>query len=74
MIHLPRRYFFQAIHEKHYKKRGTAKGGPINLDSTLWVSKDTVQDSIDGLNAAIDRLDKIINEMKAMGEKDGNNK
>ena len=49
-------------------------GGPINLDSTLWVSKDTVQDSIDGLNAAIDRLDKIINEMKAMGEKDGNNK
>lgn len=37
--------------------------GGINLDSTAWVSKDTVQESIDGLNAAIDRLDKLIHEM-----------
>jgi outer membrane murein-binding lipoprotein Lpp len=38
--------------------------GPINLDSTAWVQKDKVQESIDTLNAAIDRLDKIINEMQ----------
>ncbi len=36
--------------------------GPINLDSTPWPAKDTVQDSIDSLNAAIDRLDKLIHE------------
>lgn len=29
-----------------------------------YVTKDQVQESIDSLNAAIDRLDKIINEMK----------
>lgn len=39
-------------------------GGTLNLDSTAWVPKDTVQETIDSLNAAIDRLDKIINEMK----------
>ena len=32
----------------------------------------TVQDSIDSLNAAIDRLDKIINEMREQAN--GNNK
>ena len=51
------------MHDKHYtKKRGKNMGG-INLDSTAWVAKDTVQDSIDSLNAAIDRLSKIISEM-----------
>lgn len=39
-------------------------GGPLNLDSTAWVSKDTVQDSIDSLNKAIDRLDNLIHEMQ----------
>jgi len=38
-------------------------GGPLNLDSTAWVAKDTVQEAIDSLNAAIDRLGKIISEM-----------
>jgi hypothetical protein len=42
--------------------------GGINLDSTAWVQKDRVQESIDNLNAAIDRLDKIINEMKENSE------
>lgn len=62
MIHLPRRYFFQARNEKHYKKRGNQMGGPI------YPINDPVQDSIDALNAAIDRLDKIINDMKEMGQ------
>ena len=44
------------------------KMGGINLDSTAWVQKDRVQESIDNLNAAIDRLDKIINEMKENSE------
>lgn len=34
-----------------------------------YVTKDPVQDTIDSLNAAIDRLDKIINDMK--GQTDG---
>jgi hypothetical protein len=42
--------------------------GPINLDSTAWVQKDKVQESIDSLNAAIDRLNRIINEMKENSE------
>lgn len=29
-----------------------------------YTTKDPVQDTIDSLNAAIDRLDNIINEMK----------
>ena len=29
-----------------------------------YTTKDPIQESIDSLNAAIDRLDKIINEMK----------
>ena len=34
-----------------------------------YVTKDPVQETIDSLNAAIDRLDKIINEM---GQNNGN--
>jgi len=64
MIHLPRRHFFNTRNEIHYKKRSKTMGGTLNLDSTAWVPKDTVQETIDSLNAAIDRLDKIINEMK----------
>jgi hypothetical protein len=48
---------------KYYYMKRRKKMGGINLDSTAWVPKDTVQDSIDSLNAAIDRLGKIINEM-----------
>lgn len=76
MIHLPRRHFFNAMNEKHYVKREKKMGGPeyriltqeeINGYKTI----DPVQESIDALNAAIDRLDKIINEM---GQTNGNNK
>ena len=66
MIHLPRRYFFQARNEKHYNKEKLKMGGYINEDFIRgeYPPRHTVQDSIDSLNAAIDRLDKIINEMK----------
>jgi hypothetical protein len=50
------------------KEKRSNKMGPINLDSTAWVQKDKVQESIDSLNAAIDRLNKIINEMKENSE------
>jgi hypothetical protein len=75
MIHLPRRHFFNARNEKHWSKE-KKMGGPeyriltqeeINGYKTI----DPVQESIDALNAAIDRLDKIINEM---GQTNGNNK
>ena len=62
VIQLVRRYFFNARNEKHYKKRGKAMGG-MNLDSTQRVPKDLVKESIDSLDAAIDRLDKLIHEM-----------
>ena len=45
-----------------YKKRGKTMA-VINLDSTPRVSKDLVKESIDSLDAAIDRLDKLIHEM-----------
>jgi hypothetical protein len=76
MIHLPRRHFFQARNERHYNKEKLKMGGPeyriltqeeINGYKTI----NPVQESIDALNAAIDRLDKIINEM---GQTNGNNK
>jgi hypothetical protein len=84
MIHLPRRYFFQAMNERHYKKRSKTMGGPeyrilqpheiAAFTRGEESTRHTVQDSIDSLNAAIDRLDQIINEMKEMGQTDGNNK
>ena len=40
-------------------------GGP------LYQINDPVQDSIDSLNAAIDRLDKIINNMTETGHTNG---
>ncbi len=58
-----------------YKKRGKQMGGPeyriltpeeINGYATI----DPIQESINALNAAIDRLDKIINEM---GQNNGTN-
>jgi hypothetical protein len=74
MVHLPRRHFFQSRNEKHWSKE-KKMGGPeyriltqeeINGYKTI----NPVQESIDALNAAIDRLDKIINEM---GQNNGTN-
>jgi hypothetical protein len=62
MVHLPRRHFFQARNEKHYKKRGKQMGGYTNLDGAS--NMPSVQDAIDTLNAAIDRLDSLINDMQ----------
>jgi hypothetical protein len=71
MIHLPRRHFFQSRNEKHYNKRSRAMGGPIYLDGMIpefirgeVTPQHKIQESIDALNAAITRLDNIINEMK----------
>ena len=70
MIHLPRRYFFQARNEKHYKKE-KKMGGYIGLDSDKseyirgqQTPQHAVQEAIDGLNAATNRLDKLIREMQ----------
>ena len=68
MIHLPRRYFHQAMNEKRWSKE-KRMGGYIRGEES---QRHTVQDSIDSLNAAIDRLDKIINEMREQAN--GNNK
>ena len=53
------------MNEKRWSKE-KKMGGYINEPI-----KDPVQEAIDGINAAIDRLDKIINEM---GQTNGNNK
>jgi len=77
MIHLARRHFFNARNEIRWnKKRGSQMGGPeyrilTQEEINGYVTKDPVQDTIDSLNAAIDRLDKIINDMK--GQTDGTN-
>jgi hypothetical protein len=67
MIHLPRRYFFQARNEKHYNKEKLKMGGDYRIltqeEINGYQTKDTVQDTIDSLNAAIERLNKIINDM-----------
>jgi hypothetical protein len=70
MIHLPRRYFFQARNEKHYKKE-KKMGGYTNLDgvSDGWIRgqvtpEHKVQEAVDSLNAAITRLDNLIHEMQ----------
>jgi hypothetical protein len=70
MIHLPRRYFFQARNEKHYNKEKTM-GGYIGLESDKSefirgqvTPQHAVQEAIDGLNAATTRLDNLIKEMQ----------
>lgn len=73
MVHLPRRHFFQARNEVHYKKRGGKMGGQeyriLTQDEINgYTTRDPMQETIDSLNAAIDRLDKIINEMKEQGK------
>ena len=62
MTRLPRRHFFQARNEKHYNKER-------NMENTEFIRgefpmRHIVQESIDALNAAVDRLDAIINEMQ----------
>jgi hypothetical protein len=67
------------MNEKHYSKnRGKAMGGYIGLESDKseyirgqFTPEHKMQESIDALNAAISRLDKIINDMK--GQANGNN-
>ena len=59
-----RRYFHKYMNDKNYNRKWESKMGGINLDSNAWVSRDTVQEAIDGINAVIARLDKIINEME----------
>ena len=70
MIHLPRRHFFQSRNKRHYNKE-KKMGGPIYLDGMIpefirgeVTPQHKIQESIDALNAAITRLDNIINEMK----------
>jgi hypothetical protein len=58
-----RRYFFKSMHEKHYNRKWGKTMGGMNLDSTPRVPKDLVKESIDSLEASIDRLDKLIHEM-----------
>lgn len=43
--------------------------GAKKMGGMIYPINDPVQDSIDALNAAIDRLDKVINDMKEMGQK-----
>jgi hypothetical protein len=73
VVHLPKRYFFQTRNERRWSKE-KKMGGPeyriLTQDEINgYVTKDPVQETIDSLNAAIDRLDKIINEM---GQNNGN--
>ena len=70
-----KRYFHKYMNDKHYNKKwGKQMGGPeyriLNPTEIAAFTrgeestKHTVQDSIDSLNAAIARLDNIINEMQ----------
>lgn len=75
MIHLPRRYFFQAMNEKRWSKE-KKMGGYIGLDSdkSEYIRgqsstsneeiKDAIEASYNSLNLAIDRLDKLVREMQ----------
>ena len=67
MVHLPRRYFFQARNEKRWSKE-KRMGGEYRIltqdEINGYTTRDPMQETIDSLNAAIDRLDKTINEMK----------
>jgi hypothetical protein len=80
-----KRYFHKYMNDKHYNKKWRKEmGGPeyrILAPHEIAAftrgeesTRHTVQDSIDTLNAAIDRLDAIINEMKEMGQDNGKNK
>jgi len=74
MIHLPRRHFFNLRNEKRWSKEKKQMGGPeyrilqpheiAAFTRGEESTRDPVQESIDTLNAAIDRLDGIIKEMQ----------
>jgi hypothetical protein len=69
MIHLPRRYFFQARNEKHYNKEKKMGGMSLDGVSSEWIRgqvtpEHKVQEAVDSLNAAITRLDNLIHEMQ----------
>jgi hypothetical protein len=70
-----KRYFHKYMNDKHYNKRWEKNmGGPeyrilqpheiAAFTRGEESTKNSVQDSIDTLNAAIDRLDGIIKEMQ----------
>jgi archaellum component FlaC len=66
------------MNDKHYNKKWRKQMGGISLDGVRseWIRgqvtpEHKIQESIDALNAAITRLDNIINEMK--GQTNGNN-
>ena len=61
MTRLPRRHFFQARNEKHYNKENKMENIEFVRGEIPLTHK--VQESIDTLNAAIDRLDQIIKDM-----------
>ena len=77
-----RRYFHKHMNDRNYKKKWRKQmGGYIGLESDKseyirgqFTPEHKIQESIDSLNSAIARLDKIINEMKEMGQNNGNNK
>ena len=79
---MARRYFHRYMKDKHYNKKWSKQmGGYIGLESDKseyirgqFTPEHKMQESIDSLNAAIARLDKIINEMKEMGQDNANNK
>jgi len=66
-----RRYFHKYVNDKHYnKKRSKQMGGYIGLESDKSeyirgqvTPQHIIQESIDSLNKAIERLGKIISEM-----------
>jgi hypothetical protein len=74
MIHLPKRHFFNLRNQKQWSKEKKQMGGPeyrilqpheiAAFTRGQEPTRDPVQETIDSLNAAIDRLDKTINEMK----------
>lgn len=74
MIHLPRRHFFNLRNEIRWTKEKRQMGGPeyrvlqpheiAAFTRGEESTRDPVQESIDTLNAAIDRLDGIIKEMQ----------
>ena len=69
---MARRYFHRYMNDKHFNKKWSKQmGGYIGLESdkSEWLRgqvtpEHKIQESIDSLNAAIARLDNIINEMK----------
>jgi hypothetical protein len=73
MIHLPRRHFFNLRNERRWSKEKKMGGPEYRILAPHEIAaftrgeestRNPVQESIDTLNAAIDRLDGIIKEMQ----------